>query len=428
MFNFNNIIEKFSWNDIKNIFNANNQVNIINTGNEKEDFINNSYNKFNELYTKNNETLKNICSLITKEKLIPEYRLFIWQIFLDILPYNEPDKWKNIIDEYRSDYSILKEKYLNEDIKNFIKNPLIKGSKEYEKYKSIIDKKTFETITLIKLDVERTFKELDLFKKKKININLINVLYIYSNEFPVPGYMQGMNEICGVLIYVLYRKFKLDSGFLENDKVKFCYFNLYKDNFFIEDDLYVLFKSLMNKDIREFYRYNLPMYKNSSFSKLSLKEKIMLTKDDIDKSDESEIKKRFYLLFYKYLIQYNLDYGTLLVNLIEPDIFLLRWYLCLFSREFNIDNLLKIWDIILCYEWIENTKNKKKLDKHLNYIEFICISMLKEVKNKIKENENDSNAALITIMHYPEEININNIILNSIKICKKITNENIFEY
>ena len=424
---FYNIFDGFNLKDIKNIFNYN-QENIINTGNEKEDFINNSYNKFNELYTKNNETLKNICSLITKEKLIPEYRLFIWQIFLDILPYNEPDKWKIIIDEYRSDYGMLKEKYINEDIENYIKNPSIKGSKEYEKFKSIIEKKTFETITLIKLDVERTFKELDLFKKKKININLINVLYIYSNEFPVPGYMQGMNEICGVLIYVLYRKFKLDSGFLENDKVKFCYFNLYKDNFFIEDDLYVLFKSLMNKDIREFYRYNLPMYKNSSFSKLSLKEKIMLTKDDIDKSDESEIKKRFYLLFYKYLIQYNLDYGTLLVNLIEPDIFLLRWYLCLFSREFNIDNLLKIWDIILCYEWIENTKNKKKLDKHLNYIEFICISMLKEVKNKIKENENDSNAALITIMHYPEEININNIILNSIKICKKITNENIFEY
>ena len=426
---FYNIFDKFNLKDIKNIFNANNQANIINTGNEKEDFINNSYNKFNELYTKNNETLKNICSLITKEKLIPEYRLFIWQIFLDILPYNEPDKWKIIIDEYRSDYGMLKEKYINEDIENYIKNPSIKGSKEYEKFKSIIEKKTFETITLIKLDVERTFKELDLFKKKKINIGLINVLYIYSKEFPVPGYMQGMNELCGVLIYVLYRKFKLDSGFLENDnKINFCYYNLYKDNFFIEDDLYVLFKSLMNKDILEFYRYNLPSYKNSTFSKLSLKEKIMLTKDEIDKSNESEIKKRFYLLFYKYLTQYNVEYGTLLVNLIEPDIFLLRWYLCLFSREFTIDNLLKIWDIILCYEWIENTKNKKKLDKHLNYIEFICISMLKEVKNKIKENENDSNAALITIMHYPEEININNIILNSIKICKKITNENIFEY
>ena len=425
---FYNIFDKFNLKDIKNIFNYN-QENIINTGNEKEDFIKNSYNKFNEIYTKNDETLKNICSLITKEKLIPEYRLFIWQIFLDILPYNEPDKWKIIIDEYRSDYGMLKEKYINEDIENYIKNPSIKGSKEYEKFKSIIEKKTFETITLIKLDVERTFKELDLFKKKKINISLINVLYIYSKEFPVPGYMQGMNELCGVLIYVLYRKFKLDSGFLENDnKINFCYYNLYKDNFFIEDDLYVLFKSLMNKDILEFYRYNLPSYKNSTFSKLSLKEKIMLTKDEIDKSNESEIKKRFYLLFYKYLTQYNVEYGTLLVNLIEPDIFLLRWYLCLFSREFTIDNLLKIWDIILCYEWIENTKNKKKLDKHLNYIEFICISMLKEVKNKIKENENDSNAALITIMHYPEEININNIILNSIKICKKITNENIFEY
>ena len=425
---FYNIFDKFNLKDIKNIFNYN-QENIINTGNEKEDFIKNSYNKFNEICTKNDETLKNICSLITKEKLIPEYRLFIWQIFLDILPYNEPDKWKIIIDEYRSDYGMLKGKYINEDIENYIKNPSIKGSKEYEKFKSIIEKKTFETITLIKLDVERTFKELDLFKKKKINISLINVLYIYSKEFPVPGYMQGMNELCGVLIYVLYRKFKLDSGFLENDnKINFCYYNLYKDNFFIEDDLYVLFKSLMNKDILEFYRYNLPSYKNSTFSKLSLKEKIMLTKDEIDKSNESEIKKRFYLLFYKYLTQYNVEYGTLLVNLIEPDIFLLRWYLCLFSREFTIDNLLKIWDIILCYEWIENTKNKKKLDKHLNYIEFICISMLKEVKNKIKENENDSNAALITIMHYPEEININNIILNSIKICKKITNENIFEY
>ena len=154
----------------------------------------------------------------------------------------------------------------------------------------------------------------------------------------------------------------------------------------------------------------------------------MLTSNEIVQSNESEIKKRFYLLFYKYLVQYNIDYGTLLINLIEPDIFLLRWYLCLFSREFQMKNLLKIWDIILCYEWIENTKNKKKLNKHLNFIEFICLSMLKEIKKKIKENENDSNAVLLTIMHYPEDININNIILNSIKICKKITNENIFEY
>ena len=139
---FYNIFDKFNLKDIKNIFNYN-QENIINTGNEKEDFIKNSYNKFNEICTKNDETLKNICSLITKEKLIPEYRLFIWQIFLDILPYNEPDKWKIIIDEYRSDYGMLKEKYINEDIENYIKNPSIKGSKEYEKFKSIIEKKNF---------------------------------------------------------------------------------------------------------------------------------------------------------------------------------------------------------------------------------------------------------------------------------------------
>ena len=424
-----NIIEKFSWNDIINIFNNNNQENIINTGNQKEDYIKNSFNKFNELFTKNFDTIKNICSLITKEKLIPEYRLFMWQIFLDVLPYNEPNKWKNIIDDYRSEYNDLKNKYINEDIKQYIKAPLIKGSKEYENFKLIIDKKTFETITLIKLDVDRTFRELDLFKRKKININLINVLFIYSKEFSVPGYMQGMNEICGVLIYVLYRKFKLDSGFLDDDNnIKFSFYNLYKDNYFIEHDLYVLFKNLMNKDINEFYKYNLSIYKNSHFSNLSIKEKCMLTSSEIVQSNESEIKKRFYLLFYKYLVQYNIDYGTLLINLIEPDIFLLRWYLCLFSREFQMNNLLKIWDIILCYEWIENTKNKKKLNKHLNFIEFICLSMLKEIKKKIKENENDSNAVLLTIMHYPEDININNIILNSIKICKKITNENIFEY
>ena len=184
-----NIIEKFSWNDIINIFNNNNQENIINTGNQKEDYIKNSFNKFNELFTKNFDTIKNICSLITKEKLIPEYRLFMWQIFLDVLPYNEPNKWKNIIDDYRSEYNYLKNKYINEDIKQYIKAPLIKGSKEYENFKLIIDKKTFETITLIKLDVDRTFRELDLFKRKKININLINVLFIYSKMF----YIENLN-------------------------------------------------------------------------------------------------------------------------------------------------------------------------------------------------------------------------------------------
>jgi hypothetical protein len=317
---------------------------------------------------------------------------------------------------------------MENNLDQYIKN---QGNNYDDKYSNTNykEKNTFREISDIINDLNG---QNDIFKKKN-NIKYLNKENIVDINNDIKHevlFIDSKNNVISKhnIINLLKEEEYLIKKQIKNDyKIKnFSKFTINKDGQKII--LPILFKNLMNKDINEFYKYNLSIYKNSHFSNLSIKEKCMLTSSEIVQSNESEIKKRFYLLFYKYLVQYNIDYGTLLINLIEPDIFLLRWYLCLFSREFQMKNLLKIWDIILCYEWIENTKNKKKLNKHLNFIEFICLSMLKEIKKKIKENENDSNAVLLTIMHYPEDININNIILNSIKICKKITNENIFEY
>ena len=74
----------------------------------------------------------------------------------------------------------------------------------------------------------------------------------------------------------------------------------------------------------------------------------------------------------------------------------------------------------------------EKRDSKYNYLipdETTTFKVYRCKKNtECHPSENDSNAVLLTIMHYPENVDINNIILNSIKICKKITNENIFEY
>ena len=55
------------------------------------------------------------------------------------------------------------------------------------------------------------------------------------------------------------------------------------------------------------------------------------------------------------------------MNDVYPELFLIKWYLCLFTREFKLEQVIYLWDLIIMYELIETKLSEKKEKKrHFN--------------------------------------------------------------
>ena len=120
--------------------------------------------------------------LISKGELSSKYlRPITYKIFLDLLPLeNSIQQWISITFTQKMLYSQLKSKHLNK------KN---ESGEENE--------------NIIKMDLSRTFPEIQDFNQTKIMNILYNVLYIYTKEYQF-NYKQGMNEILSILFISLY--------------------------------------------------------------------------------------------------------------------------------------------------------------------------------------------------------------------------------
>lgn len=125
-------------------------------------------------------------------------------------------------------------------------------------------------LDLIKIGLKKTYQDIYLFKTDRIKIIIIYTLYIYSKNNSSIGYKQGMNEICAVFLYVLYRQLKLTTKFIKNDD-SFMYYIFHSNNEFLENDLYTIYSSFMNKGINQFYLYT--QFKQNKLSALPLEKK-----------------------------------------------------------------------------------------------------------------------------------------------------------
>ena len=77
--------------------------------------------------------------------------------------------------------------------------------------------------------------------------------------------------------------------------------------------------------------------------KLEMEKIIYLQKlEDLKKSEESDLMKRIKKIFYIYL-KNDQEYFELLNKSIEPNLFLLRWILCVLNREISLKNIFWIW-------------------------------------------------------------------------------------
>ena len=164
-------------------------------------------------------------------------------------------------------------------------------------------------------------------------------------------------------------------------------------------------------------------YKNSFLSSKNIEERIKLSVEDIYNCDDSDLKKRAYILYYKRFNKIDKEFYDLLVGSIEPELFLTRWYLCVFTREFKLDEIVYLWDFIILYEFVESKLYKdKKLMFHYNFMDCIVLSMLLNCKPTVNK-KGDINDLMSSIMHYPTNISYEKITKKALEIYLKLNPE-----
>ena len=397
---------KEGWNKIKNL---------IKIEEEPTDPLSLSLKNFSLHYTDPKKAiLKDIDNI--KSCKLPYYeRDFIWLFFLGIIPFKHPLNWQKILTTERAKYLETKKKYFTKDIEDFVNLNREKDTYKYDDYKTILPKEEFDLLNLIKIDVERTYQENEIFTKDEIKQKLTSVLYVYAKENPQYGYKQGMNDILGVFLYVLYKNYFYEDEFC-GDNISCVYSIFHSNNFFIEHDLYLVFTKFMNKGISEFFLYNTAKYQNGMLGKTTLKEKKELKIKEILNCNDSELKKRVYILYYKRFKAIDIDFYELLVDKVEPELFLTRWYLCCFTREFKLEQIVCLWDIIIMYEFVEKKLyQNKKLLWHYNVMDYVALSMLINCKPDVSKKE-DINELMSSIMHYPDNISVEKIAKKALEI------------
>jgi len=299
---------------------------------------------------------------------LPELRSLIWKINFGYLPLNM-EEWDKILKSKRIAYQKYKNSILEKLEKELeLYNGYEKMTKEEKK---ILDKKTHKSLLEeICKDTNRTHTEMSFFFKPidtkntfteeelinlvenkrnctlrninetyKINIVLTHsdivsrILFIYSKFEPNISYIQGMNEIVAPIYY--------------------CYsFDRLNDEQSIEDieaDTFWSFYNIMNtlKDLFDI---------NEDKHDIGIKGKVKRLKNMIQLVDNK---------LYNHLITMNFDFNLIVF----------RWMSLLFSQDFLMMDLLRIWDYLLCN------------DDKLKNCYYFCLSVILMKKEKLMSNK-----------------------------------------
>ena len=387
---------------------------------ENLEYFQTAYENFESHLDNCESAIQNDIKNIKKMSNLPNNRDLLWQIFLGVLPYQSSSNWNQIISNERTSYFETKKQFITKDINEFILTKKIKDKySSYFKFKDILSKEDYEFLDIIKVDVTRTFQKVELFKQEKIQQILINILYIFAKKNKDIGYRQGMSDLCAIFLYVIYKQKFLDPSFIE-DKNTFLFYLLYSNNEFLEHDTYSLFSRFMLKGYMHFFLYNDEKYLNGDLSKVDNEKKKLLKKDEIKNSNDSELKKRIYLVYYHEFPLVDKQLYQFMVDKIEPEVFIVRWFICAFSREFTLPQLLELWDLILLEQFLvdKNSKKKDESNHYYKFVDYIVLSMLINIKNLIMLKKTNSEL-MSFLMKYPKNIEAKNIYMKALEIYNK---------
>jgi hypothetical protein len=354
-----------------------------------------------------------------------DLKKILYKFFLGILPFDSHDKWEEIMINLREDYA---KKVVLHSTNSLFDEFELKSDIDTNQHNS--SSKCEDFTNLIKLDIERTFQEIDLFRNNEVKESLVRVLSIWSKENQEIGYCQGMNEILGTLYYSLYpnlaHQMHLETSTKnsknEKDKAYFYYF-LNKEEFF-EADIFFIFSEVMNKSLKNLYNYNDIKFRLKNGDPFDRIDKSCLSHEDISQAQHSDLKKRINKIFYFYLRIADKELFMHIFEKVEPYLFLFRWILCMLNREISLKNILHVWDCIFALEFLDsNTLNPEDIPdaikNNLNLLDYLCVAMICNIKEELM-NEDDQCYLLSLLMHFPNENNIKAILQQALKLRDKI--------
>ena len=355
-----------------------------------------------------------------------------WKIFMEVLPANDSiEKWIEKLQYLREEYKILSDKMTKKQ--NFFKKEEeIKKEKENENIINLnnikIRKNSLltnpyheekETKKLINLDLNRTFQELELFHNEEIKNKLSRILFIWNNENPNLGYQQGMNDIVSIIFLCLYpyyfpneKKLSIESIMkdkIKNSEILYLFFH---DEEELESDLYICFNNIMKKGVISLYDFDF----ESKNKQIDYIKKILLFKNEYNFEKEEELNSPLNLrcnMLIKEKLK-KLDYELYNhFNKIGLDctIFLQRWLKCIFNREFELKDVLIIWDAVIASPEIQKGYNLSKID-------LIALSMILRIRNILILC--DQNQCFMMLLQYPRIESILELIIFSDKLKEAI--------
>ena len=308
-------------------------------------------------------TLRKLCFEGIPDDL-PSLRTIIWKIFFKFIPLNI-DNWEEIIDDKRMKYSNIKDKIMvkfefdrkehskdsttNKD--NYNKNKRVSidhplSTKIDSKWKSYFD--DLLLIEEIEKDVKRTRSHMhffsksaidekisslpyfeDFFKKEELSKakcetnadKLTRILYIYAKLNPELRYIQGMNELLAPIYYCFSHD---NNPYFQNN---------------VEADSFICFEEIMSR----------------------IKDIFMRVKDNTEVGINAKLKRIMDIIR---VIDKEL-YLHFQTEKIELQFFAFRWYTLLLTQEFELPDILRLWDSIFSVEDV------------FEFMSFLCISILK---------------------------------------------------
>lgn len=195
-----------------------------------------------------------------------------------------------------------------------------------------------DILDMMKLDIDRLLIN-PLFHEEHVKQDILQIMYNYNRFQP---YKQGYHELCGIIYLQLYK----ENPDLHKSQIKIQTFNI--------------FSSMMITLVPNFY-------------------------------DSDNLVGWCVSIFNKYLRLIDPPLYDLLIKThkIESQVWLIRWVRLAFSREIGLDNTVKLWDFMLCYD-----HDFSKL------FPFLIILFLMKLKLRIAECD-DNGEVLYLLLHYP---------------------------
>ena len=362
----------------------------------------------------NNFKLMSINGEIEKNKI----RNMSWRIFLNVFSQDETiSDWIETLSKQREEYKIKSKNLLKKT--KFQGDPLGGGSNSNnEEWKNYYIEKDMKD--LIKLDLSRTYQEINLFHDEKIITMLSNILLIWSKENIDLGYKQGMNDLLSIIFIAFYPFYypndtkntkedliKFSSQFelaMKHSKDLYLFFND-ENNF--ESDLYFTFNNLMKKGMKDLYDLKENDNKKINYKKYELFENEWTKEQNDDFKNPLLIRcsliikeklKKIDPLLYQHFENIQINTGIVLQ----------RWLKCIFCREYDLNEIFILWDAIFANEDDNNYP--------LIFIDFIAIAMIINIRNEFFEG--GQTECFSYLFKYPHQDNI----IQIIKISERIKN------